>query len=40
MHYVSTRDASLRYTAAHAIEQGLIDVWSEEADALSAEAIG
>ena len=23
MHYVSTRDASLRYTAAHAIEQGL-----------------
>ena len=23
MHYVSTRDSSLRYTAAHAIEQGL-----------------
>jgi len=23
MHYVSTRDASLKYTAAHAIEQGL-----------------
>ena len=23
MHYVSTRDASLKFTAAHAIEQGL-----------------
>ena len=31
---------SINKSIADAIEQGLIDVWSEEANTLSADAIG